>query len=103
MELPLLLPVGIGQLVERAHPHGAGVVHQRIDAAEPLQALGHDALAGVGLGHVDREVRAPRHGEHGRALFGEHARGGEPDAAARAGHDARLPVQTEIHREMMSE
>ena len=55
VELPLPVPVLVGQLVERLDERGAGVVDEHVDPAEPLDAGGDDPLAGVGLRDVGGE------------------------------------------------
>ncbi len=61
VQLPLRLPVGVLQLVQRLGLAGAGVVHQHVDGAEAPLALVHDPLGGAGLGHVGPEALAARH------------------------------------------
>ena len=53
VQLPLLLPVGVGQVLERAGLARAGVVHERPGR---LRAGLEHALAGIGGRHVELDV-----------------------------------------------
>src|SRR4051794_4514999 len=98
MELPLVLPVLVGQPVERLGLARAGVVHQHVHRPKTPPALGHDEPRSIRLCHVGAETIArPRDLEYLRSLVREHPRGGKADPAARTGDYARLAAQPEIH------
>ncbi len=53
VQLPLILPFLIGQLLERPHGARAGVVDQDVDAAEAVTGEVHKPLAGIRRGHIE--------------------------------------------------
>jgi hypothetical protein len=115
VQLPLGLPLLIGELLEGANRARARVVDQRVDSAEPLQTTLHEALAGVRGGHVERERRAAAAGalarprqfgqrlpappdQHHRSALPRKRQGrGAADATGRPCHDAGATAQAQIH------
>src|SRR6202046_5962533 len=101
LEVPVLEPFGVGELLEIARPRAARIVHQDVDFAERLDASRHDplnvfGLVQVGLYRLDPRAVTPageRHRfierlatarayEHRRALRREPDRSRAPDSLA---------------------
>ena len=112
VELPLALPVVVGELLERAHEARAGVVDEHVDGPEAARRTRpRCARPSPACGDVRRRpTRAPssaatraelvagaRDEQHPRALRAQQPRRREADAARRAGDDARLAVEPEVH------
>jgi hypothetical protein len=92
VQLPLPVPLVVGQLVERAGEARARVVDEDVyGLAGPLG----DALRRLGVGDVD--ARGSRHADHVCALGLEQADGRGADAAARARHHGRPAFDPEVH------
>ena len=97
VQVPLGLPVGVLELVERLDLRRACVVDQNVDAAEAGLALGHDPLGGAGLGHVGPESLAAGDRQHVCALLRQQPGHRRADAAAVHRDHACLALQTQIH------
>ena len=110
MQLPLALPVLVGQLVGRAGEARARVVDEHVDAAHLLGRAGHDAAGDVRVGDVGgqplgakllgrlaQRLLPARDHQHPRALLRKLGAQRPADAAARARHDAHPIAQSEVH------
>ena len=116
VDLPHRLPLLVGERRDRPHLAHAGAVDEHVDGLEPLPARRHRALAGVRLGHVERQPgdeprlaltllggRAQRrltasHQQDAGALGDEAARHLKADPARAAGDDAGAICEAEVHR-----
>ena len=84
VQLPLRLPVLVGQLVERADGARAGVVDQHVDPPEAAQARAREALAGIGGGDVERErLGAPAGRRHRPGGLGQRLLASRPTSSTR--------------------
>jgi hypothetical protein len=92
VQLPHPVPVGVGQLVERAGEARAGVVDE--DVYRPGRPLA-DPLGGVRGGDVD--ALAARHPDDAHALALQHLGRRRPDPPAPAGDDGHPPADPEVH------
>ena len=115
MQLPLQLPVGVGELVEAADRARAGAVDEGVGLAESLDARVYDSPARAGIGHVFGQRRGPATGrarllrgrlqrlgpapdeQDLRPLGAQQPRCGAADPAARARDDARTSRQSQVH------
>src|SRR5581483_6290832 len=101
--LPGALPDVVDELVEAVDLGPADVVHEHVDAAESRQRRLHDTLRAAAFGEVRGDVQvadpflaAPARDDP-RALFAQLARGLEADPAGRAGDDAHLVLEAQVH------
>jgi hypothetical protein len=93
VQVPLRLPVGVGQLLEVAHEARAGVVDEDVDLPRQLG----DAVRRVRTRHVD-PVQRPRDADDARALGLQRLGHRGADATRRAGHHRRASRDPEVHR-----
>ena len=115
MQLPLRLPLLVGELLHGARGARPGVIDEHIEPLKPPEADVEQPLAGERMGHVEHERRRPAAGllaclggvgqallatadEHDRrALGGERDRGRPSDASRGAGHGAHAITKSELH------
>ena len=104
VDLERSLPVVVCQVGERADRRPTDVVDEAVEPAEPFLGGGDEPLGLAGKGQVARDVqvsdsRGPASGGDDACTFGLQLPGDlEADPAGRAGHEACLPVQPEVHR-----
>jgi hypothetical protein len=112
VHVPLGLPVGVGELLERAHRAHPGAVDEHVQAPEALPAGGNRPVPGIGLGDVQSEAlgaatdagasrlerlsSAPDE-KHLCPLGAELLRHREPDPPRATGDDAGAVSQSEVH------
>ena len=108
VQLPHRIPVLVGDLLEARLNRVADVVDEDVKAPELAHRGLDQPCRRVGLGQVrphvqrlaDRGRLAPAAGDDPRAFRDEQLCRLEADPARRAGDDARLPVQSEVHRRL---
>ena len=105
VQLPVGIPLLVEHLLEARLPRDADVVDENVEAAERVHRRGDGVLGLAGERQVSRHVcdlagsgRIPAPArDDARALSDELTRDLEPDPGGRAGNQAPLAVETEIH------
>ena len=105
VELPVRVPLLVGDVLEPRLPRDADVVDEHVEPAERRRGLGDDALGLAGEREIGNDVRdladagrvAPPARDDARAFADELPHDLEPDSAGRAGDEAPLAGEAEIH------
>ena len=105
VELPVGVPLLVGDVLEPRLPRDADVVHEHVEPAERSRRVAHGSLGLARASQVGHDVRGladagrvPSSAGDGKgALADELAHHLEPDPSGRAGDEAPLAAESEIH------
>ena len=110
VQLPVGVPLVVGNVLEAGVPRDADVVHEHVEAAEGRNRLVDDASGLTAERQIRRDMRLladtgrvpPTTGDDSGSLGDKLPHDLATDAAGRAGDEAALPVKLEIHATTVS-